>query len=318
MAAADATPVPRKNVAYRVTFPILDADGDLVTGAATLDSEVSINGAAFADAISEATEIATASGVYFLDLTAGEMNGDTVAVIVKTSTAGAKTTVIVMYPEEAGDYRASVVAGGITAASFAAGAIDAAAIAANAIGASELAADAVTEIQAGLSTLDAAGVRAAVGLAFANLDTQLATIDDFLDTEIAAILAAVDTEIAAIKTKTDSLTFTVANQVDANQLSTNGDATATAQEAKATRAIGRGTVAAGGTTTSVPTSAFVPNGAAADQFKGRIITFDADTTTAALRGQATDITASSNAAAPTFTVTALTTAPASGDTFSVT
>lgn len=47
------------------------------------------------------------------------------------------------------------------------------------------------------------------------------TIDDFLDTEIAAILAAVDTEVAAIKTQTDKLTFTVANQVDANIQSVN-------------------------------------------------------------------------------------------------
>lgn len=46
----------------------------------------------------------------------------------------------------------------------------------------------------GGSGLDAAGVRAAVGLASANLDTQLGTIDDF-----------VDTEVAAIKTKTDFL-----------------------------------------------------------------------------------------------------------------
>jgi hypothetical protein len=67
----------------------------------------------------------------------------------------------------------SVATGGITAASFASGAIDAAAIAADAIGSSELAASAVTEIQSGLSTLDAAGVRTAVGLATANLDTQL-------------------------------------------------------------------------------------------------------------------------------------------------
>lgn len=37
--------------------------------------------------------------------------------------------------------------------------------------------------------LDAAGVRAAVGLATANLDTQLAAIDDAVDTEVAAILA---------------------------------------------------------------------------------------------------------------------------------
>jgi hypothetical protein len=61
-----------------------------------------------------------------------------------------------------------------------------------------------TEIT-GFNDLDAAGVRSAVGLAAANLDTQLTTIDDFLDTEIAAILAAVDTEVAAIKAKTDNL-----------------------------------------------------------------------------------------------------------------
>lgn len=40
--------------------------------------------------------------------------------------------------------------------------------------------------------LDAAGVRSAVGLASANLDTQLSTIDDFLDTEVAAIKAKTD------------------------------------------------------------------------------------------------------------------------------
>lgn len=87
---------------------------------------------------------------------------------------------------------AKIADGAIDAATFAAGAINAAAIAADAIGASELAADAVTEIQAGLSTLDAAGIRTAVGLASANLDTQLSTIDDFLDTEVAAIKAKTD------------------------------------------------------------------------------------------------------------------------------
>ncbi len=49
--------------------------------------------------------------------------------------------------------------------------------------------------------LDAAGVRAAIGLASANLDTQLSTIDTVVD---------------AVKAKTDSLSFTVAGQVDAN------------------------------------------------------------------------------------------------------
>lgn len=105
MASTDARPIPQKNVAYRVTFPIFDADGDLVTGATGLDSEVSKDGGAFTDCTNEATEIATASGIYYLDLTNTEMNADTVAIIIKTSSSGAKTTPIVMYPEEAGDIR---------------------------------------------------------------------------------------------------------------------------------------------------------------------------------------------------------------------
>lgn len=294
MAATDARPIPRKNAAYRVTFPILDADGDLVTGAAGLDSEVSIDGGTFADCTNEATEIATASGMYYLDLTSAEMNGDTIAIIVKTSTSGAKTTPIALYPEEAGDVRVNVTAwngtavptedtagypkvtikdgtgtgeidttsgkvaiatGGITVASFAAGAIDNAAIATDAIGSAELAASAVTEIQAGLSTLDAAAVRAAVGLAAANLDTQLTAIDDYIDTEIAAIKAKtdnlptdpadasdiaasfstvnttlativgyIDTEVAAIKAKTDNLPASPAAVGDIPTANANADA----------------------------------------------------------------------------------------------
>ena len=64
------------------------------------------------------------------------------------------------------------------------------AIASNAITAAAIAADAVTEIQAGLA--------------------------------LAADLATVDAVVDAIKTKTDQLTFTVANQVDANSLTGGG------------------------------------------------------------------------------------------------
>lgn len=84
---------------------------------------------------------------------------------------------------------------------------------------------------------------------------------------------------------------------------------------KSASSICTGTVTTGASTTSIPTSAFSPSGAVLDQFKGRIIIFTRDTATAALRGQATDITGSSNSSTPTFTVTALTTAPSSGDTF---
>lgn len=91
----------------------------------------------------------------------------------------------------------------------------------------------------GAAGLDAAGVRAAIGLATANLDTQLSgldgkldTIDNYVDTEVAAILtdtgttldtaiATVDSNVDAIKAKTDSLTFTTAGQVDSNVQSVN-------------------------------------------------------------------------------------------------
>lgn len=119
--------------------------------------------------------------------------------------------------------------------------------------------------------LSAAGTRSALGMASADLDTQL---------------DAIKADTAASKEYADNTVV-------------------------------RGTVTTGASTTSIPTSAFSPSGAAADQFKGRILVFDTDTATATLRGQATDITASSNSATPTLTVTALTHAPSSGDTFSV-
>ena len=95
----------------------------------------------------------------------------------------------------------------------------------------------------GFSTLDAAGVRTAVGLSSANLDTQLTAIAGYIDTEVAAIKAKtdnlpaypadasdiaasfasiaasiatltgyVDTEVAAIKAKTDNLPSDPADQ----------------------------------------------------------------------------------------------------------
>jgi hypothetical protein len=110
--------------------------------------------------------------------------------------------------------------------------------------------------------LDAAGVRAAIGLASANLDTQLsglstaiATVDTVVDgvklktdglppdpADASVVAAATDaiiaaiatrlaaasyeapdnTGIAAIKTQTDKMMFTVANKLDVNMLYVNG------------------------------------------------------------------------------------------------
>jgi hypothetical protein len=82
---------------------------------------------------------------------------------------------------------------------------------------------------------------------------------------------------------------------------------------RATRAIVTGAAAAGATATSIPTTGLDPAASVLDQFKGRILAFDRDTATAALRGQATDIVSSTSGG--TLTVTALSTAPAAGDTF---
>ena len=97
-AAGDAHLWPIYNARYRVMFPILDADGDLVTGATAPDSELSQDQGTFADATNEITEIATSSGMYYLDLIATEMDTQSTVIIVKTTTVGAKTTPIVLYP----------------------------------------------------------------------------------------------------------------------------------------------------------------------------------------------------------------------------
>src|SRR3972149_2017296 len=179
---------PKKNATFTVTFPIYDNDGDLVTAAAALDSEVSKDGGTFTDCTNEAAEIATSSGLYTLSLTATEMNADIVATITKTSTTDAKTAVNVMYtatrqlvdlafPTTSGrsidttatgavgvDFdnvegtrdAAEIGTGAITAAKFAAGAIDAAAIANGAIDAATFAAGAIDAAAIATGAIDAA------------------------------------------------------------------------------------------------------------------------------------------------------------------
>ena len=179
-ASTDASPRPLYGVAFRVTFPLFDNTGALVTGAAGLDCEISKDAGTFADCTNEATEIATSSGMYYVDLTASEMSARTVAIIQKTSTSNAKTTPIVLYPE--------------------------------------------------------------------------------------LILV-------------------------------------------------RGVCGSSSTTTSIITSSLTPADSVTDKLKGRIVVFEADTTTANLRGQVTDITG--NNGSGTLTVSALTTACVSGDRFMI-
>jgi hypothetical protein len=178
MAASDARPVPRKNAAFRHYFAIRKNDGTLITTWAGADSEMSVDGAAFADCTNEATEIGT-SGVGYIDLTAGEMNGDSVTLKVTVTNTSALPVVVTFFPEEVGDFRITTPAnfadlaitsstglvtagsvtgsvGSVTAAvtlpSIPTGWITAAGIATGAIDADALAGDAATEIAAAVAS----------------------------------------------------------------------------------------------------------------------------------------------------------------------
>jgi hypothetical protein len=113
----NALPYPIYGAPFGIVYPMLDADGDPVTGATTPDAEVSKNGDTFADCTNESTEIATNSGVYYLLLTGTELTCDVAAIIAKSATAGMKTTVATLYPRKLVTIRSGTSASGGVATS---------------------------------------------------------------------------------------------------------------------------------------------------------------------------------------------------------
>lgn len=179
--ADQSTPV--KNTAFNLSFTLYKNDGTLIANPGTLTKKISKDFGDYAD-IGTITEEDTTYGQLKAALTATEMNADVVDIYVKDDTSGCVPFTCTLYPAAAAFAQVGA------AMTLASGAVTAAAIATDAIDADALKADAVSEIQSGLSTLDAAGVRTAVGLASANLDTQIGTVDTVVD---------------AIKAKTDNL-----------------------------------------------------------------------------------------------------------------
>lgn len=113
----------------------------------------------------------------------------------------------------------------------------------------------------------------------------------------------------------------VTARVTANSDQIAGSATSATNLSGNTLDTTTGVVGSGSTMTSIVTSSMTPPGSVANQFGSnvnpRMLIFDVATTTAALRNQATVVSASTNAAAPVLTVNALTTAPATTDTFRI-
>lgn len=133
--------------------------------------------------------------------------------------------------------------------------------------------------------------------------------------------ASISADIAAVQADTDNIqtripAALVSGRMDANASAIDDSSAAAANLKQSTLGIVTAVVGLASTTISIVTSSMSPAAAVIDQFKGKIVTFAEDTTTVNLRGQSTDITGST--ATGVLTVTALTTAPVSGDTFSVT
>lgn len=196
-----AYPIQQNQTARPLIFLMVDST-DHITPKTGLTPTVTIskNGGSLASPAGAVSEIG--SGLYKVAANATDSNTLGPLVLHATATGADPSDtmfeVVAYNPEDAvrlGLTALPNVAQGNSGAlptGDASGRVTVGAMAADTLTSSALAASAVTEIQSGLSTLDAAGVRSAVGLASANLDTQLSTIDDFLDTEIAAIKAKTD------------------------------------------------------------------------------------------------------------------------------
>jgi hypothetical protein len=152
---------------------------------------------------------------------------------------------------------------------------------------------------------------AGAGLTAIDLPDQTMNITGNITGNLSGSVGSVTGAVGSVTGAVGSVTA----RVTANTDQFNGVADGAARIARSTQGIVLGTVDAASTTTSIVTSSLDPAAAVTDQFKGRIVTFQQGTTTANLRGQSTDITAST--AAGVLTVTALSTAPVSGDVFVV-
>lgn len=282
----NALPYPVYGCPFGIKFSILDVNADYVSGAAALDSEVSKNGDNFADCTNEATEIGT-SGIYYLLLTAAEMTADVVAVKVKTTTTGAKNPALTFYPRKLVPSRTGTAAGGATG---------------------------YVTLDSGASAIDD----------FYNGCLAVVTIDSVIEARIitdytgSTKQAAVTPAWNTAPDSDDPFTVYILEGMQiyqSNLVLINSLSRGVVGLERACSAITYGTCDTGCTQTAIEVASILPAMTEPDQFKGLILAFDKDTTTAELRGQKTDITANDDTG--TITVTALTTSPASGDTFTI-
>ena len=275
-----ALPFPVKNARFTLLFGYVTAFG-IPTDPTTPDTEYSSDGGQTFAELTEEVTTGGAAGVGFVTLTGAETNNSAIAVQAKS--ANCVTSRAFVIP------RALPILESGTATAGATGSIT---------------------LAVGASARDLSGciIRTTGGTGGgggggANNQARVITAYN-TSTRVATVVPNWETTPDSTTTYDVLLTDQGSNAILANVVASTGY-----------RVMGYGTVTTGASTTSVPTSACFPAGSVADQFKDRVMIFTDDTTTAALRGVAKTISASSNAAAPTFTVGTLPATPASGDVF---
>lgn len=181
-----------------------------VTGdAANITAKISIDSAAFASVTdTNPTELdaTNAPGVYVFDLSQSETNGDVLTIVPSSSTANVQMDILNIYTVVLNDYKADVSA---LATSSALATVDTVVDA--------ILVDTGTTIPAqitGLNNLDAAGVRSAIGLASANLDTQIADLPTVAEFEARTLVAASYFDPAADTVANVTLVGTTTNNTD--------------------------------------------------------------------------------------------------------
>jgi hypothetical protein len=276
-----ALPFPVKNARFTVIVPYLDADGD-PTDPTTPDTEVSGDGGAFADCAEEVTTISGTNGSGYLTLTGAETNYSIVQLAAKVA-SGPKATLITVMP------RVLPVIFSGTASAGASGSITL-----------PSSCPSVPDILVGCIVRTTGGTG---GGGTGGANNQARIITGYTSARVASVTP--NWETAPDNTTTFEILYW------------EGAYAKYADIVFASLSV-RGVCTTGGTTTSIPTSSLEPAATVTDQFKGRILIFDRDTTTTNLRGQGAPIDGSTSGGTLTLAGgDALTTAPASGDTFRI-
>lgn len=324
---------PKKNTAYKFFVGLVDqANTKLLKANPTIasgDFKVSIDGGALANLTTLPSVSPAAGRSVMIDLSASEMNGDNI-VVKCIDAAGAEWCDLMVALQTTArqiDDLAYPATSGRSMVVDAAGLVDATVVKVGPTGAGtaqtarDIGANVLLSTGTGSGQLDFTSgvVKANVTqlLSTAWLTPGVAGTPD-VNTKLLGGTAQTGRDVGtsvllSSGTGTGQVSLT-SGTVDVGKVA--GSAAAATDLSRAVLGNVIGTVGSSSTTTSIVTSSLDPAATVADQYKGRIITFDRATSTTNLRGQASDITA--NTSGGILTVTALTDAPTSGDTFTIT